>query len=51
VVGLAQGAFEVRPEGKLSRDTSGLMLARVGDGPPVPVTAPGSLAGLRAALR
>jgi len=51
VVGLAQGAFTVLPDGRLERDTSGLMLARLGDGPPPPVRAPDRLEGLRAALR
>ncbi len=51
VVGLAQGLFEVRPDGRLERDTSGLSLARVGGSRiPAPIVAPGTLAGLRAAL-
>ena len=49
VVGLDQGKFDVRPDGTLVRDQSGLMLARVGDGPPVPLLAPDTLSELRAA--
>ena len=51
VVGLAQGAFDVLPDGALARDTSGLLFARVGDAPPVPLTAPGHLDDLRQVLR
>lgn len=51
VVGLAQGAFTVLGDGALTRDTSGLMLARVGDGPPTVLEAPDRLEDLRAALR
>ncbi len=50
VVGLAQGAFEVLPDGSLQRDTSGLMLARVGDVPPPDVAAPSTLRGLEALI-
>ena len=51
VVGLAQGALAVLPDGRLSRDTSGLMFARVGDAPPTPVVVPDRLEELRSALR
>lgn len=51
VVGLAQGAFRVEAGGRLTRDVSGLMLARVGDEPPPEVEAPASLDELRELLR
>lgn len=51
VVGLAQGAFRVERGGRIVRDTSGLMLARVGGAPPPSVVAPARLEQLRAALR
>lgn len=51
VLGLAQGAFEVTPDGGVQRDLSGLMLARVG-GHRVPdvIEAPTTLAELREAV-
>ena len=51
VRGLAQGLFHVTQDGAVSRDLSGLALARTGGAPPRPVSAPDTLAQLREALR
>ncbi len=51
VVGLAQGKLSLEPDGALVRDLSGLRLARVGDKRPQIASVPGTLEGLRAALR
>ncbi len=50
VRGLAQGLFHVGPDGSVWRDLTGLALARTSAGPPLPVTAPGDLVSLKAAL-
>ncbi len=52
VLGLAQGAFEVQTDGTVSRDLSGLLLARVGGHrAPDVVKAPRTVEELRAAVQ
>jgi hypothetical protein len=51
VLGLAQGKFRVLDDGRLQRDRSGLRLARLGDGPPVPLIAPARVELLRARVQ